>query len=148
MAPSPSLVEGRRAHAIAVGTAAPSQSFIYALGGEASVNAGRKDSVERASISAFGQIGSWTLDVQDALPTPLSYHKAEVIGQYIYVVGMFSLCLLLSFHYRLSHQPSFIFPQLTLVLRRKDQHWCPWRNLPCQNFGSIGCCYFGHWNHS
>jgi hypothetical protein len=86
MAPLSTMVTPRRAPSIVVGAATASAQFVYAVGGDDGTAAGALDTIERAPLDPFGQLGGWQL-LPDALPHPWTLGAAVQAGRFIYLAG-------------------------------------------------------------
>ena len=80
-----SMVVARRAPSIVVGPVTRSSPFLYAVGGDNGSGVAL-DSVEAASLSAYGELGSWRV-LPGLLPYKRTLAAATRIGRFIYLVG-------------------------------------------------------------
>lgn len=80
------MLEGRRAPAVATGTPTPTARFMYVLGGDGGTTASAKDTVELASVSPYGILGSFRY-ARSHLPQARTLANATVVGNMLYLVG-------------------------------------------------------------
>lgn len=84
------MIEARRGHALVGAKVSSVSAYLWALGGDDGSLANRKDTVERAQVSKYGQLSSWAAASRNNLPLPLSWLTANTISSFIYIAGGFN----------------------------------------------------------
>lgn len=80
------MVQARRAPAAAAGRSTSIDRWVYAIGGDTGEGTAPLDSVEHASVDAYGEMATWSL-LPTTLPTPRSLADAVTVGRFVYLVG-------------------------------------------------------------
>ena len=81
-----SMITARRAPAAVAARPTRRARYIYAIGGDNGTASGALSSVEAATVSRYGELGTWRT-LPTALPGGRTLARAEVIGRFIYLVG-------------------------------------------------------------
>lgn len=80
------MVEARRAPASVAGRTSAVARWVYAIGGDEGDATLPLDSIERAPVGVYGDLGAWEL-LSATLPFPLTLAGAAIIGEFVYLVG-------------------------------------------------------------